>query len=140
MAIQTIKWVNGSVKIIDQTKLPAKLTYIYCRDVKTLWKAIRRLSVRGAPALGVAAAFGILLGIRTFKGKDKKKFVAHFRKIKNYIKTSRPTAVNLFNALEAMEQVVRDNPQASVSGLKNLLKKKAFAIFEEDRKVCRTKF
>ena len=65
ISIPTIRWVNGSVKIIDQTKLPGKLQYITCRDVKTLWKAIKRLSVRGAPALGAAAAFGVLLSFKT---------------------------------------------------------------------------
>ncbi|MCK4881501.1 MAG: S-methyl-5-thioribose-1-phosphate isomerase, partial [Candidatus Omnitrophica bacterium] len=96
MSIPTISWVNGNVKIIDQTKLPLKLQYITCRDVKTLWKAIKVLSVRGAPALGVSAAFGVLLGIKTFKGNDRKRFVAHVLKTCDYIGTSRPTAVNLF--------------------------------------------
>jgi len=92
MAIPTIRWVNGSVKIIDQTKLPNKLQYITCRDVKTLWKAIRKLSVRGAPALGVSAAFGVLLGIKSFKGKNTKKFSNQFIKFNripanyNYVK------------------------------------------------------
>ena len=88
MAIETIKWVkisrlkglahvlqrrkfhhSGNVRIIDQTKLPNKFEYIYCRDVETMWQAIKRLSVRGAPAIGVAAAFGVLLGIQKFKGQ-----------------------------------------------------------------------
>ena len=56
MSIQTIKWVNNSARIIDQTKLPTKFEYIWCRDVQTMWHAIRRLSVRGALAIGVAAA------------------------------------------------------------------------------------
>jgi len=137
MAIETIKWVNGKVKIIDQTKLPGKLAYIYCNDVKRLWKAIKVLSVRGAPALGVAAAFGVLLGIKNYKGRDRKKFVSQVKKLSAYIKTSRPTAVNLFNALEEMEAVIKKHPEASVSRLKSMLKKKAFSIYEEDRRVCR---
>jgi hypothetical protein len=64
MSIPTITWTNNAVKIIDQRKLPGKLEFIVCRDVKTLWKAIRVLAVRGAPALGVAAAFAVLLGIK----------------------------------------------------------------------------
>jgi methylthioribose-1-phosphate isomerase len=74
MAIETIKWVNGSARIIDQTKLPNKFEYIYCRDVKTMWQAIKCLSVRGAPAIGVAAAFGVLLGIQKFKGRISPNF------------------------------------------------------------------
>lgn len=137
MAVETIKWVNGTVKIIDQTKLPTKLQYIYCRDLKTLWKAIRRLSVRGAPALGVAAGFGVLLGMKTFKGKDKNAFVKHFNKVCKYLRSSRPTAVNLFNVLNELESVLHENPKKSVSVLRSLLKKKAFEVYEKDRKVCR---
>lgn len=137
MAITTIKWIKGQVKIVDQTKLPQKLVYIHCRDVKTLWQAIRCLSVRGAPALGVAAAFGVLLGIKVFKGNGRKNFVRELEKLCRYIGSSRPTAVNLFNALARMKEVVHRRPDAGVAQLKNLLKKEALAIYEEDRKLCR---
>ena len=137
MSIQTISWVNGHVKLIDQTKLPGKLVYIHCRDVKTLWQAIRRLSVRGAPALGVAAAFGVLLGIKSFSGNDRKRFIKHVEQISDYIATSRPTAVNLFNALTRMKAVIKHHPKASVAQFKDLLKKEAFVIYEKDRKLCR---
>src|SRR3989338_1695686 len=137
MSIQTISWVNGHVKLIDQTKLPHKLEYIHCRDVKRLWQAIKRLSVRGAPALGVAAAFGVLLGIKSFSGNDRKRFLKHVERVSGYIATSRPTAVNLFNALERMKQVIGDYPQAGVAELKNFLKKEALAVYEEDRRRCR---
>ena len=133
----TIAWENGIVKIIDQRKLPHRLEYIYCRDVKTLWEAIRSLSVRGAPALGVAAAFGVLLGIKNFKGKDKKVFVKYIFEICDYIGSSRPTAVNLFNVLDDMKSVIKNNAQLSVEQLKEKLKKKAFELYELDRKVCR---
>ena len=138
MSIPTIKWVNGACRIIDQTKLPAKFEYITCRDVKTLWEAIRRLSVRGAPALGVAAGFGVLLGLKTFKAKTRPKFDRHVNKICDYIGTSRPTAVNLFNVLNEMREVLIQNPTANVAEVKALLKTRALEIFEEDRRVCRT--
>jgi len=137
MSIETIKWVNNSVKIIDQTKLPLKLEYIYCRDTKTLWHAIKRLSVRGAPAIGVAAGFGVLLGIKDFRGRDRKKFIQHCHQLCKFIGSSRPTAVNLFNVLDAMKQVITVNPQATVAQLKQLLKKRAMDIYEEDRRVNR---
>ena len=72
MAISTISWTKGCVRIIDQTKLPQKLEYIYCRDLGCLWEAIKHLRVRGAPALGVAAAFGVLLSLKFFNGNDIK--------------------------------------------------------------------
>lgn len=137
MSIQTICWSNGHVKLIDQTKLPQRLIYIHCRGVKRLWQAIRCLSVRGAPALGVAAAFGILLGIKSFSGNDRKRFSKHVEQISDYIATSRPTAVNLFNALARMKAVIKRHPGANVAQLKSFLKKEALAIYEEDRKLCR---
>ena len=137
MSIQTIRWTNGHVKLIDQTKLPRKLEYIHCRDVKTLWHAIKRLSVRGAPALGVAAAFGVLLGTKNFFGKDRKRFVREVERISDYIATSRPTAANLFNALARMKRIIRRHSDKNVAQLKDLLRKEALAIYEEDRKLCR---
>lgn len=137
MSIKTIQWVNASAKLIDQTKLPGKLVYITCRDVKRMWEAIKRLEVRGAPAIGVAAAFGVLLGIKKFKGQDRSKFNKHFEDTCQYLSTSRPTAVNLFNMLDEMRAVVKNHPQASVKDIKALLHKRAMAIFEEDRRVCR---
>ena len=137
MAIETIKWVNSSARIIDQTKLPNKFKYIYCRDVKTMWQAIKCLSVRGAPAIGVAAAFGVLLGIQKFKGRDKSKFLKVFHETCDYLATSRPTAVNHFNMLDRMRVVIAFNPQADVASLKKLLHQEAMIIFKADQEVCR---
>ncbi len=137
MTIKTIQWTQDHVKLIDQTKLPGKLVYIHCRDVKRLWQAIRTLSVRGAPALGAAAAFGVLLGLKSFRGKGRACFDRHVRKISRYIGTSRPTAVNLFNALRMMEDVLRQDPATDLPGIKRRLEEKAFEIFEKDREVCR---
>ena len=137
MAIDTIKWVNGKVRIIDQTKLPGKLVYVDCRDVKRMWWAIKRLEVRGAPAIGVAAAFGVLLGVQKFNGNDKIKFLKLFNDTCDYLSTSRPTAVNLFNMLQRMNEVVFQNLEADIALLKKLLLKEALNIYEEDRQVCR---
>ena len=137
MSVETITWAGSCVRIIDQTKLPGQFEYIYCRDVKTLWKAIKTLKVRGAPAIGVAAGFGVLLGVQNFKGNDRSKFDVEFLKICDYIGSSRPTAVNLFNVLGEMKKVVAENLSVSVRELKALLKKRALEIYEEDRRVCR---
>jgi len=159
MAIETIKWVKdsarikrlnprvlrgrkvsdiaGSVRIIDQTKLPNKFEYIYCRDVETMWQAIKRLSVRGAPAIGVAAAFGVLLGVQKFKGNDKDQFLKIFNETCDHLATSRPTAVNLFNMLNEMRNVVSCNPMADVPTLKKALEYQAMSIFKADQDVCR---
>ncbi len=137
MAIKTIEWKNGAVRLIDQRLLPGQLKYIVCRDVKTLWQAIRVLAVRGAPALGIAAGFAVLLGIQKFKGNDPRKFKIFLQELCAYIGTSRPTAVNLFNVLERLQRVVVGHPDFSVAQLKALLTREALEVFEEDRKVCR---
>lgn len=137
MTTETIKWVNGCVRIIDQTKLPTKLVYINCKDVKTLWDAIKVLKVRGAPALGVAAGFGILLSLKTFKGTTSKDLMKHVFDTAVYIGTSRPTAVNLFNVLDLMKRVVVENQEKSVTQLKEIIKETAIKVFEEDRATCR---
>jgi len=137
MSIETIKWVKGSARIIDQTQLPNKFEYIYCRDIKTMWQAIKRLSVRGAPAIGVAAAFGVVLGIQKFKGQDKAKFLKVFHEACDYLATSRPTAVNLFNMLDRMRSVAARDPEAGVVLLKKMLFQEAMAIYKADQEVCR---
>ncbi len=137
MAIETIKWVNGCGRIIDQRKLPMEFKYIFCRDERMMWDAIKTLAVRGAPAIGVAAAFGVLLGLKKFKGSDKFKFYDFFGKLCDYIGSSRPTAVNLFNMLDRMKDVAEKNRDRSIPDIKELLHKEAIAIYNEDRKVCR---
>jgi methylthioribose-1-phosphate isomerase len=135
--IPTITWVKGSIRIIDQRKLPNEFKFVVCRDLKTIWQAIRTLTVRGAPALGVAAAFAVLLGAEKFNGRNRKTFDRSMEKVCRYIGTSRPTAVNLFNALDRMRRILKNHPQESVVAIKALLKKEAFAIFQEDRMSCR---
>ncbi len=137
MAVDTISWTGRSARIIDQTLLPEKLVYLDCRDVDTLWYAIRTLKVRGAPALGIAAAFGVLLGMQSFKGKDTAALIRHIGKVCDHIAASRPTAVNLFHALTQMRLLAQNNPRLSVAQLKKVLTSEALAIYEEDRAVCR---
>lgn len=137
MAIETIRWIDGRARIIDQTKLPSRLVYIDCRDVKRMWWAIKRLEVRGAPAIGVAAAFGVLLGVQNFKGRDKTRFLKLFNDTCEYLAASRPTAVNLVNMLRRMNEAVLDHLDADIAVIKKKLHQEAMAIFDEDRLVCR---
>lgn len=137
MPVQTIQWVKGKVKIIDQTRLPRRLTYLYCRDVKSIWRAIRTLQVRGAPCLGIAAAFGVVLGIQNLRVKSFKEFERELDKVIDYLATSRPTAVNLFWALERMKRVAFANQDKDISALKRILLDEASKIMEEDKAMCR---
>ncbi|NLE64627.1 MAG: S-methyl-5-thioribose-1-phosphate isomerase [Elusimicrobia bacterium] len=137
MSVKTIQWTGSAVRIIDQTLLPGRLKYIDCHDVETLWRAIRTLQVRGAPALGVAAAFGVLLGAKKFKGDDPARFASFVLRLCDFIGASRPTAVNLFNALNQMRGLILKNPRLPVAIMKAVIEAEAIAIFEEDKAVCR---
>ena len=100
MDIKTIEWVNNKIRIIDQTELPAKLVYLDISSLNQLWKAIKSLKVRGAPALGAVAGLGVYLGVKDSKAKDLKELNAQLNKVTKFIASSRPTARNLFWGLE----------------------------------------
>ncbi len=128
---------NHALLIIDQTKLPGKIEMLSLTDIKDVWEAIRMLKVRGAPAIGVAAAGGIYLAAEQFHTDDPLVFYQEFQQAKNYLAASRPTAVNLFWALDRMEQVVKNNLSKSVAEIKMLLQKEVIRIHDEDIEVCR---
>ncbi len=137
MDIRTIEWRKNAVKIIDQTKLPAKLKYLYIRDLKTLWQAIKELKVRGAPALGAAAALGVYLGVKDLKVEAYAEFKKELDKVAKYLASSRPTARNLFWGIERMCAVAVSNMDQPIPGIKRLLFREAQEIIEEDRRACR---
>lgn len=137
MNIKTIEWKNNSIKLIDQTKLPLKLEYLYVKDLKTLWRAIRLLQVRGAPALGAAAGLGVYLGVKDSKAGDFSKFNKELNKAISYLASSRPTARNLFWGLERMRRVALENRDRPLSLIKKFLLREAKSIIEEDRQACR---
>ncbi len=137
MHIRTIEWKNKSIKIIDQTKLPLKLEYLYIKDLKSLFRAIKELKVRGAPALGAAAAWGVYLGIKDSKAKNFADFSKDLEKVAKYLASCRPTARNLFWGIERMCSIAVRNQREPVSLIKKLLFKEAQKILEEDRQTCR---
>src|SRR6516225_2484518 len=105
-APRTIAWVggvDGFVRLIDQTLLPTRLEYRDCRTTEEIWEAIRALRVRGAPAIGIAAAMGLVLGIQNLSEAGPA-YDRRLREVSDYLRTSRPTAVNLFWALDRMER------------------------------------
>ncbi len=137
MPIATIEWKNNCLRIIDQTKLPLSLEHIDCRDVKCVWGAIKALKVRGAPAIGIAGAFGAVLGARDIKTGDYAVFKENFDKAIEYLASSRPTAVNLFWALKRMRDIAYARPNLEVTKIKKLIFQEAVRILEEDKRVCR---
>lgn len=128
---------HHALVIIDQTQLPGKIEMLSLTDIKDIWEAIRLLKVRGAPAIGVAAAAGIYLAAEKIHTEDTQVFYSEFQQAKKYLATSRPTAVNLFWALDRMENVVRTHLTESVAKIQSLLQKEAVRIHDEDIEVCR---
>jgi methylthioribose-1-phosphate isomerase len=138
---RTIAWVgdtDGFVRLLDQTLLPTRLEYRDCRTVEEVWEAIKVLRVRGAPAIGVAAAMGVMVGLRGFDRAAPPAYREKLHEVTGYLRTSRPTAVNLFWALDRMERLglslLESRPPAEVT--RGLLRE-ALAIEEEDRQMCR---
>ncbi len=128
---------ENALVIIDQTKLPNELVIKKLKTQTEIWQAIYLLQVRGAPAIGVAAAIGVYLAAKAIDTSDYKVFYNEFKKAKNYLASARPTAVNLFWALERMENVVLASSALTVSEIKKLLHEEAETIKEEDIRVCK---
>lgn len=128
---------HDAVVIIDQTKLPGSIEIISLKTAEEIWNAIYLLKVRGAPAIGVAAAYGIYVLAKQIDTEDSGTFFREFRKQKDYLDSSRPTAVNLSWALNRMQRVVECHAGETVACIIQHLKEEAIAIQEEDIWVCR---
>ena len=140
MPVPTIEWkggMPGKIRLIDQTLLPNRLKYMTCDTAEELWHAIKRLSVRGAPALGIAGAMGAVLGVQHSRAKTFSKFYAELDKVIEYLGGSRPTAVNLFWGLERIRQTAKRHSGKPIAQLKRLLVDEAKTVLEEDRQICR---
>jgi len=143
--IRTIEWtvdkadrlVPGHVRMIDQTLLPGELVFLEIRDVRDMWKAVKTLKVRGAPAIGVAAAMGVVLAAQSAGAQTGAELVEEVNRAADYLATSRPTAVNLFWALDRMRTLAQRNAHLPVADLVLALAREAVRIFEEDVGMCR---
>jgi methylthioribose-1-phosphate isomerase len=134
--MNSIEWIHGKVRFIDQTRLPNEEVFVETDDLAVLAEAIRTLKVRGAPALGIAAAYGILLGTQHLRTEDSKEFIAGFEHSASIIAETRPTAKNLFGALERMRSVCRLMINKGVGEIKNALAAEAIAVHREDAEMC----
>jgi methylthioribose-1-phosphate isomerase len=134
MAVKTIEWRNGSVRMIDQRLLPRREVIRTFRDYRGVAGAIRNMVVRGAPAIGVAAAMSVALGLKGTSGKQAK---ARFEVVAKTLMATRPTAVNLAWAVERMGRVLEENLSLDAAGLSRRLRDEALAIYHEDLAVNR---
>ena len=134
---ETVALKNDAMIILDQTRLPGEVKYLALTGQEEIWDAIYRLKVRGAPAIGAAAAIGIYLGALEISCTDYDGFYEQFKKKKDYLASARPTAVNLFWALNRMEDCVAENSGRTADEIKRALLKRVLAILDEDVRVCR---
>src|SRR5438067_13102130 len=137
--LPTIAREDDVVVMIDQRKLPAQEVYVRCKTAAEVARAIKTMVIRGAPAIGVSAAMGIALGMRKSKATGTQKFAAEFQKTCDMLAATRPTAVNLFWAIERMKRTFASAVQAgeSVDQIKDRLDREADAIHDEDVASCR---
>jgi methylthioribose-1-phosphate isomerase len=145
MIAQTLKWigdVDGFLELIDQRWLPGEFVKLQCRDTKQLYKAIKTLAVRGAPAIGVSAAYGLVLGMQKLTEADNvERGLEVLAKSCEYLGSSRPTAVNLFWALDRVrknaEEFTANKPNTKLQALREAVLTEANAIYQEDEEMCR---
>jgi methylthioribose-1-phosphate isomerase len=134
-AVYPVIWQNDHVWLIDQNRLPTEYTLVEIRRCEDMAEAIKTMIVRGAPAIGVAAAYGMYLGAREIKVSDRDAFLAHLENVAKLLRATRPTAVNLFWAIERMLKTARQTI-GSVEHLKETLLKMAQTINAEDIQTC----
>jgi len=135
--IRTVYWQEGILRLIDQTLLPGEYREIPIETPEALWEAIQMLRVRGAPAIGIAAAFGVAQEAHRYSGDDPAECLKRIAQVCDYLATSRPTAANLFWALNRMRSCAEANATLPIAELKSCLLAEAEAILEEDIRMGR---
>jgi methylthioribose-1-phosphate isomerase len=137
--LPTIEWTDDAIVMIDQRKLPVQETYVSCRTAADVARAIKTMVIRGAPAIGVAAAMGLALGMRRSKATGTKQLATDFQRTCDLMASTRPTAVNLFWAIERMKQAFADAARAGASAdeIRQALDATARRIHDDDVTSCR---
>jgi methylthioribose-1-phosphate isomerase len=135
--VPTVEWKDGAVRLLDQSRLPGSVEFLDCRDYREVADAIRTLKVRGAPAIGVTAALGIALGAQSVSETDYRSFSRTVLTICDQLAATRPTAVNLFWAIERMKRRLDSLQSQPIPGIKQALIMEAQAILDEDIGLCR---
>ncbi len=131
----TLRWERCVLKLIDQRSLPFKEIYVSCRSAESVAGAIKDMIIRGAPAIGVAAGYGVALAALNFKGKSKEKFISHIDRSIKLLSGARPTAINLFWALDRMKKVLDGNKNLEIEKIKEKLIEKAIEIEKQDLEI-----
>ncbi|MGK0290333.1 MAG: methylthioribose-1-phosphate isomerase [bacterium] len=133
---KSIEWSSRELFFIDQTLLPNEVVIEKQESIEQVWQSIKILKVRGAPAIGIGAAYGLVIGAKTLLNETKSEFLEKLRKQADYLDSSRPTAVNLHWALERMMKVAKETELETATEIFEILVKEAEAIHQEDREIC----
>lgn len=136
-AIQSIEWREDHLRILDQTYLPGREVYSDIEDIGRVWEAIRNLRVRGAPAIGIAGAYGLYLGIRELPENTFESFWVEVERVAEYLVNARPTAVNLKWAIERIKTTIQAHKEKPIPEIKEIALKTAKTIHEEDKRICK---
>lgn len=133
--VKTIEWKDGKVIMLDQSRLPLEVRFIECTDYKVIAEGIKKLWIRGAPAIGIAAAMGVALGAKEITAKTYGDFIKELETVFDVLLSTRPTAVNIRWAIERVKKMLKNNKHEPVPRLKELLVEEAKKIHEEDIEV-----
>ncbi len=137
MKFKTIEWKGDRVRLLDQRRLPDEVCYIDCKGASAVAQAIRNMTIRGAPAIGVAAAMGIALAGKKIRSRQSNGFRKYIESVCSQMRLTRPTAVNLFWAVDRMKRVLDEEASFNIEEMKLKLEKEALRICEEDVEVNR---
>ena len=133
----SIAFKKGRLTILDQTMLPQKVRYLRIRSLRQAFTALQELKVRGAPLIGVFAAYSLSISLKDARARSKRVFLQKVNKNIAFLKASRPTAVNLFWALDRIKNQVAKNKAKSIAGIKKVIKDEAVRIHKQDIRLCR---
>lgn len=133
--VKTIEWKDGKVIMLDQSRLPCEVKFLECSDYKEVCDAIKKLLIRGAPAIGIAAAMGIALGARDIKASGYEEFIKKLTPVLDEILATRPTAVNIKWAVERVKSALARHKEQRVNALKEMLVEEGKKILDEDIEV-----
>ncbi len=134
--IQSIQWIDDHIRILDQTYLPEREVFLDIYEVGRVWEAIRSLRIRGAPAIGIVAAYGVYFGMKGFEEKSYWDFETELKRTCEYLASSRPTAVNLQWVLDRAMRTAHAMREKPTIQIKTQLLRQAMAIHEMDKQIC----
>jgi methylthioribose-1-phosphate isomerase len=136
-AVQSIEWRDDHVRIIDQTYLPKRKVYSDIRDMGRMWEAIKKLRVRGAPAIGIVTGYGFYMGIKELPESSFQSFWVEVERVAEYLQTARPTAVNLEWVLNRIKTTMQAHKEDPIAKIKEVALETAKTIHAEDKRICK---